>query len=74
VRTTLRSIDLTYPSSVGVIEHLLRDVPGVTRATVHFATGHVVVDHDDVPAQVLVGAIAEAGHTARVTSAAKVPA
>lgn len=74
MRTILRSIDLTYPSSVGVIEHLLRDVPGVTRATVHFPTGHMVVDHEDVPPQLLLDTVAEAGFTARVTSAAKVPA
>jgi len=66
-RTVLRSDEFTCPSCVGKIEKRLRRMPGVARATVHFSTGRVEVEHD--PSQVavaaLVAAIGEAGYHVR---------
>ncbi len=57
VRTILRSDDLTCPSCIRKIEHVLARTPGVERGRVHFATGRIEVHHD--PAVVTPEALAE---------------
>jgi copper chaperone CopZ len=66
-RTVLRSDQFTCPSCVGKIQRRLRRVPGVARATVHFSTGRVEVEHDPSLASVadLVAAVAEVGYDVR---------
>jgi copper chaperone CopZ len=66
-RTVLRSDEFTCPSCVGKIEKRLRRLPGVARATVHFSTGRVEVEHDTSLVSVadLVAAIAGVGYGVR---------
>lgn len=70
IKTLLRSGDFTCPSCVAKIEKQLLRVPGVTAATVHFATGRIEVEHDPqvVTVQDLVVAVGKAGY--RATAAA----
>jgi len=45
-RTKLRAEGLTCPSCVSTIERHLMRLPGVTSATVKFASGRIDVEHD----------------------------
>lgn len=45
-RTKLRAEGLTCPSCVSTIERQLIRLPGVTSATVKFASGRIDVEHD----------------------------
>ena len=66
-QTTLRVSDLNCPSCVAKIEKTLASVDGVEKATVHFNTGRIAVEHDPARAPVadLVRAVADAGYTAK---------
>lgn len=65
--TVLRSDEFTCPSCVSKIEKRLATVPGVQAAKVHFNTGRIEVAHDpaEVPVEVLVAAVKDAGYEAR---------
>ena len=69
-KTTLRAQDLSCPSCVAKIEKALTGLDGVSGAAVHFTTGRITVEHD--PARVtnedLVGAVAKAGYTAKISA------
>lgn len=64
--TVLRSSEFTCPSCVAKIERQLLRLPGVSSATVRFATGRIDVDHDPsvITVQDLVDAVARAGYRA----------
>lgn len=66
-KTTLRANDLSCPSCVAKIEKSLSIMDGVEKATVHFTTGRIAVEHDPARAPVsdLVRAVADAGYTAK---------
>jgi copper chaperone len=68
-KTTLRSQDLNCPSCVPKIENTLNSIDGVQSATVHFATGRIVVEHDRdrVSGADLIEAVADAGYTAKAS-------
>ncbi|NLE71736.1 MAG: heavy-metal-associated domain-containing protein [Actinomycetales bacterium] len=70
MRTVLRSTELTCPSCVAKIERRLTALDGVTSAAVHVTTGRIVVEHDGVPDDALVAAVAEAGYRASPARAA----
>lgn len=65
-RTILRSDELTCPSCVAKIERALNGTDGVSRATVHFATGRIEVEHDPsrADADALVETVRAAGYRA----------
>ena len=65
--TMLRAEGFTCPSCVSKIEKSLQKLPGVSDATVHFATSRIEVDHDAEKTSVddVVAAIKKAGYTAR---------
>lgn len=67
MKTLLRSRELSCPSCVAKIEKALQGVTGVERATVHFNTGRIEVEHDPIQATVpqLVDAIRKAGYEAQ---------
>lgn len=67
IRTLLRSDEFTCPSCVTRIEKQLRRLPGVSSATVQFATGRIDVEHDPALVTVadLVATVAGAGYRAR---------
>jgi copper chaperone CopZ len=67
MKTLLRSRELSCPSCVAKIEKALQNVPGVERATVHFNTGRIEVEHDPLQAPVprLVEAVRGAGYEAQ---------
>jgi copper chaperone len=69
-KTTLRSQDLNCPSCVSKIESQLHSIKGVHKATVHFSTGRIVVEHDREQVQVeeLVAAVARVGYKAKATA------
>jgi copper chaperone CopZ len=69
-KTTLRSQDLNCPSCVAKIERALQQIDGVERATVHFSTGRIVVEHDPTRAttDALVQAVGRVGYTAKVSA------
>lgn len=60
--TNLYSDELSCPSCIAKIEKRLHALPGVERATVHFATGRIEVVHEGVPVDQLVAAVAAAGY------------
>lgn len=45
-KTILRSDELNCPSCVNNIESSLNQTEGVTKATVHFTTGRIEIEHD----------------------------
>lgn len=65
--TLLRAEGFTCPSCVAKIEKSLKTLPGVTGATVHFATSKIEVHHDASATSVddVVAAVKKAGYTAR---------
>lgn len=65
--TMLRAEGFTCPSCVSKIEKSLKALPGVSGATVHFATSRIEVDHDADTTSVddVVAAVKKAGYTAR---------
>lgn len=68
MKTLLRSAELTCPSCVRKIEKALDALPGVEKATVHFNTGRIEVEHDGarVQAAELVKAVRAAGYEAHI--------
>ena len=70
MRTILRSNDFTCPSCVNTIERALGALAGVERASVHFSTGRIEVDHDAsvIDGAELQRAVAAAGYSARVAA------
>jgi copper chaperone CopZ len=68
MKTILRSQELSCPSCVAKIEKALKGVPGVEKATVHFNTGRIEVEHSPTaPAETLLKAVRAAGYEASVT-------
>jgi copper chaperone len=69
-KTNLRASDLNCPSCVAKIEKALSSINGVERATVHFSTGRIEVQHDSSVASTdaLVKAVADIGYTARASA------
>ena len=70
MKTTLRSSELSCPSCVAKIEKALSGVSGVEKATVHFNTGRIEVEHDpqQAPEDALVRAVQQAGYEAQVSA------
>lgn len=67
MKTILRS-ELTCPSCIAKIQKQLRLTEGVEKATVHFNTGRIEVEHgEDVSADQLISAVRKAGYEARVS-------
>jgi copper chaperone len=66
MKTILRS-ELTCPSCVRKIEKQVGLVPGVESVDVHFSTGRIVVEHDNVAPEALLGAVSRAGFEASVS-------
>ena len=68
MKTLLRSSELSCPSCVTKIEKRLNDMEGVERATVHFNTGKIEVEHDESTTRPedLIGAVRDAGYESRV--------
>lgn len=66
MQTVLRATGFSCPSCVSSIERQVGRLPGVQDVTVHFTTGRVVVEHDDVPDDDLVAAVREAGYESTV--------
>lgn len=65
--TTLRAEGFSCPSCVTKIEKSLKKMPGVTDASVKFASGRIEVDHDASVASVddLVANVAKVGYKAK---------
>lgn len=65
--TLLRAEGFTCPSCVTKIEKSLKALPGVSKATVHFATSKIEVAHDASTTSVddVVAAVKKAGYVAR---------
>lgn len=75
MQTVLRSSEFSCPSCVGKIETQVRKVPGVHNVAVHFATGRIVIEHDDeTGVDELIAAVGAAGYraTARRGAASQV--
>lgn len=70
MKTLLRSRELTCPSCVRKIEKALSALPGVEKATVHYNTGRIEVEHDGtrVGTAELVKAVRTAGYEAQVAA------
>lgn len=66
-KTILRSTEFSCPSCVAKIEKGLGGLDGVGKATVHFSTGRIEVEHDPerAPVAKLVDAVRKAGYEAR---------
>lgn len=61
--TVLRAEGFTCPSCVAKIEKALRRLPGVSSATVHFASSRIEIEHDPTTSvDDLVAAVAKAGY------------
>ncbi len=69
ITTILRSDELSCPSCVNNIESELNKLEGVEKATVHFTTGRIEVEHDSakVSDHDLVAAIGRTGYNATVS-------
>lgn len=69
MKTLLRSDELSCPSCIAKIEKALHRLDGVTRATVHFSTGRIEVEHDAgrVDSEQLRQAVREVGYETRVS-------
>ncbi len=67
--TTILRSELTCPSCIAKIQKQLRLTDGVEKATVHFSTGRIEVEHDEARADVatLIEAVRKAGYEARVS-------
>lgn len=68
MKTLLRSEELSCPSCVAKIESALNGVPGVQKAKVHFNTGRIEVEHDQVDQDDLLQAVRNAGYEVRVSA------
>lgn len=68
MKTLLRSRELTCPSCIAKIEKALNGLDGVDKATVHFNTGRIEVEHEGVADEKLVDAIRNAGYNAQVSA------
>ena len=69
MKTILRSQEFSCPSCVAKIEKALQGLNGVEKATVHFNTGRIEVEHaTQVQTDELVQAVRKAGYEARVAA------
>ena len=70
MKTILRSNDMSCPTCVNSIETYLNKIDGVQKATVHFSTGRIEVEHEDgkVSEQELVEAVREVGYESEVSA------
>lgn len=70
MKTILRSKELSCPSCVAKIEKVLKALPGVEEAVVHFNTGRIEVQHrsEAVSGADLEKAIRSAGYEAKVSA------
>lgn len=70
MKTLLRSDELTCPSCISKIEKALGRLDGVTKATVHFSTGRIEVEHDAdrVDPERLRKAVREVGYDTQVSA------
>ncbi|MFU8862226.1 MAG: heavy-metal-associated domain-containing protein [Cyclonatronaceae bacterium] len=68
-KTILRSDDLSCPSCVNNIESNLNKKDGVEKATVHFSTGRIEVEHlpDVISEEELVEVVRQSGYESRVS-------
>ncbi len=69
MKTTLRSDELSCPTCVDNIESSLNQTEGVSKATVHFNTGRIEVEHDPetVSEDKLVKIVGQSGYEARIS-------
>ncbi len=68
MKTILRSQELSCPSCVAKIEKALKAVDGVEKATVHFNTGRIEVEHtSQVQPLKLVEAVRSVGYESKVS-------
>lgn len=68
MKTILRSQELSCPSCVAKIEKALKAVDGVEKATVHFNTGRIEVEHtSQVQPLKLVEAVRSVGYKSKVS-------
>lgn len=67
--TTILRSELTCPSCIVKIQKQLRQTDGVEKATVHFNTGRIEVEHDETRAGAgaLIEAVRKAGYEARIS-------
>ena len=68
-KTILRSDELSCPSCVNNIESNLNNKDGVDKATVHFSTGRIEVDHlpDVISENELIEAVRQSGYESHVS-------
>lgn len=68
-KTILRSDELNCPSCVNNIESNLIRKDGVEKATVHFSTGRIVVEHQPeiITEDELVEAVRQSGYKSQVS-------
>lgn len=66
-RTILRAEGFSCPSCVARVENQLSRLDGVAKATVHFATARIEIEHDGskVTPDDLVAAVAKAGYRSK---------
>lgn len=68
-KTILRSNELNCPSCVNNIESNLKRKDGVEKATVHFSTGRIEIEHqpDVISEDKLVEAVRQSGYESQVS-------
>ena len=68
-KTILRSDDLNCPSCVNNIESNLKRKAGVEKATVHFSSGRIEIEHqhDRISEDELVEAVRQSGYKSQVS-------
>lgn len=69
ITTLLRSTELSCPSCISQIESVLNRMEGVEKATVHFASGRIEIDHDSerVSPEELADVVRKAGYETSVS-------
>lgn len=69
-KTILRSDELSCPSCINNIESNLNKKDGVEKATVHFSTGRIEVEHQPnlITVGELVEAVRQSGYESKVSS------
>lgn len=69
-KTILRSDELSCPSCISNIESNLNKMEGIEKATVHFSTGRIEVEHDagQVSEEDLIEAVRQAGYESYVSA------
>ena len=69
MKTNLRTKDLSCPSCINTIEKDLLNKQGVIKATVHFTTGRIEVEHDPdgISPEELADAVSNLGYETKVS-------